>query len=233
MECLSAWMENWFERSAWRLKVEKDKSITEIGVDYGYSSSNFATAFKKHLNVTPADFRKLSEQMVERSSFAHGISLDELEESEKLITVEYLNSFMVVYERKKGNYHNLPEEWCKFIKKYEHLSSEDTLYIECTIDDPSITDEDRCMYELCQTISPDHPVLKEDTSILTHTFDGGKYAVYHFKGFPQFLFMVYQEMFCRWLSKTGNQLDERPILDIYRNVGDDGYMEIDICFPLK
>ena len=84
---------------------------------------------------------------------------------------------MVVYERKKGNYHNLPEEWCKFIKKYEYLSSEDTLYIECTIDDPSITDEDRCMYELCQTISP-------------------------------ILFMVYQEMFCRWLSKTGNQLDD-------------------------
>ena len=221
------------ERSAWRLKVEKDKSITEIGADYGYSSSNFATAFKKHLNLSPAGFRKISEQMVEQSPFSHGISLDELEESEKLITVEYLNSFMVVYERKKGNYHNLPEEWCKFIKKYEHLSSEDTLYIECTIDDPSITDEDRCMYELCQTISPDHPALKEDISIFTHTFDGGKYAVYHFKGFPQFLFMVYQEVFCRWLSNTGNQLDERPILDIYRNVGDDGYMEIDICFPLK
>ena len=160
------------ERSAWRLKVEKDKSITEIGADYGYSSSNFATAFKKHLNLSPAGFRKISEQMVEQSPFSHGISLDELEESEKLITVEQLNSFMVVYERKKGNYHNLPEEWCKFIKKYEHLSSENTLYIECTIDDPSITDEDRCMYELCQTISPDHPALKEDISIFTHTFDG-------------------------------------------------------------
>mgnify|MGYP000030883943 CR=1 FL=1 len=60
------------------------------------------------------------------------------------------------------------------------------------------------------------------------------YAAYHFKGFPQFLFMVYQEIFCRWLSKTGNQLDERrPIFDIYRLVGEDGYMEIDICFPLK
>ena len=30
-----------------------------------------------------------------------------------------------------------------------------------------------------------------------------------------------------------NQLDEKPILDIYRMVRDDGYMEIDICFPLK
>ena len=221
------------ERSAWRLKVEKEKSITEIGGAYGYSSSNFATAFKKHLDVSPADFRRISEQMVEESSFSHGLTLDDFEDAQKRITVEYIEGFLVVYERKKGNYHNLPEEWCKFIQKYEYLATEDTMYIECTIDDPSITDEDNCMYELCQTISPDHPALKENTDIFTHSFDGGPYAVYHFKGFPQFLFMVYQEIFCRWLSKTGNQLDERPILDIYRMVREDGYMEIDICFPLK
>ena len=221
------------ERSAWRLKVEKDKSITKIGVDSGYSSSNFATAFKKQLNVSPVDFRKSSEQMVEESSFSHGVSIDELEKTENLITVEQLDSFLVVYERKKGNYNNMPEEWCRFIKKYKDLATEDTIYIESTIDDPSITDENSCMYELCQTISPDHPILKENSDILTHTFDGGKYAVYHFRGFPQFLFMIYQEVFCRWLSKTGNQLDNRPIFDIYRNIGEDGYMEIDICFPLK
>lgn len=45
--------------------------------------------------------------------------------------------------------------------------------------------------------------------------------------------MIYQEVFCRWLPGTGNQLDERPIFDIYRQVQEDGYMEIDICFPLK
>lgn len=50
---------------------------------------------------------------------------------------------------------------------------------------------------------------------------------------PQLLFMVYQEIFCRWLSKTGNELDERPIIDIYRKIEESGYMEIDICFPLK
>ena len=50
---------------------------------------------------------------------------------------------------------------------------------------------------------------------------------------PQLLFMVYQEIFCRWLSQTGNELDERPIIDIYRKIEEDGYMEIDICFPLK
>lgn len=221
------------ERSAWRLKVEKQKSITEIGGEYGYSSSNFATAFKKHLDISPADFRKKSELMVEESSFSYGITLDELEAAEKLITIEQLERFTVIYERKRGNYHNLPEEWCAFIDKYEYLATEDTVYVECTIDDPSITDEDNCMFELCQTISPEHPALKEKTSLLIHDFEGGKYAVYHFKGYPQLLFMVYQEIFCRWLTRTGNQLDERPILDIYRNVREDGYMEIDLCFPLK
>lgn len=68
------------ERSAWRLKVEKEKSIAEIGEEYGYSSSNFATAFKKHLDVSPAHFRKSSEQFVNESSFSNGITLDQIEE---------------------------------------------------------------------------------------------------------------------------------------------------------
>ena len=89
------------------------------------------------------------------------------------------------------------------------------------------------MYELCQTISKDHPALRTHPEIATHDFEGGKYAVYHFKGFPQYLYMVYQEIFCRWLSRTGNELDARPIIDIYRQVREDGYMEIDLCFPLK
>lgn len=221
------------ERSAWRLKVEKGKSITEIGGEYGYSSSNFATAFKKHLNLSPEEYRKVSEQKVEESVFSHGITLDEIEDAENKITVEYLKPFTVIYERKKGNYNNLPMEWCQFLKKYRMFAMEDTRYIECTIDDPSITDEDHCMYELCQTVSLQHSLLKKYPDIMTRYFEGGKYAVYHFKGYPQFIFMVYQNIFCRWLSKTGNRLDDRPILDIYRKVEVNGFMEIDICFPLK
>ena len=221
------------ERSALRLKMDKDRSITEIGEDFGYSSSNFSTAFKKHLKRSPADFRKSSEELAENSAFSHGSSMDEAEAGEGLITIEELEDILVVYERRKGNYHNLDYEWCDFIRKYEFLSDTNTVYLDCTIDDPSITDENRCMYELCQTVSPDHLALKEHSELLLHKFEGGKYGVYHFKGYPAFLFMVYQEIFCRWLSRTGNHLDHsKPILDIYRSVEDNGYMEIDICFPL-
>ena len=30
-----------------------------------------------------------------------------------------------------------------------------------------------------------------------------------------------------------SQLDEKPVFDIYRDIRDDGVMEIDICFPIK
>lgn len=39
--------------------------------------------------------------MVEESSFSHGVTLDDLDDAGKLITVENLDSFTVIYERKK------------------------------------------------------------------------------------------------------------------------------------
>jgi len=46
------------EQSAIEMKLGKDKSITDIGMTYGYSSSNYSTAFKKHHHLSPAEFRK-------------------------------------------------------------------------------------------------------------------------------------------------------------------------------
>ena len=217
------------ERSAWRLKVEKERSVTDIGIEYGYSSSNFATAFKKQLKVSPKAFRDNSEKLIKNSSFYRSNLSNDIDELSKLITIEYLYPMRCVYERRKGNYHELPSAWCCFLEKYSSLINDDTIFIECTIDDPTITPEDSCMYQLCFTISEDI----HDDSLLTCVFEGGKYAIYHFKGFPQFMFMVYQNVFCNWLNKTGNVLDNRPIIDIYRLVREDGYMEIDICFPIK
>ena len=37
------------------------------------------------------------------------------------------------------------------------------------MDDPSITDEDNCMYELCQTISLGDKTVKEKGNIMTLT----------------------------------------------------------------
>ena len=55
------------EQSAFRLKTEQERRITEIGADYGYSSSNFSSAFRQHYRMAPAVFRK----KCRRSSMEH------------------------------------------------------------------------------------------------------------------------------------------------------------------
>lgn len=47
------------DQSAIDIKLEKKRPITEIGLDYGYSSSNYSSAFRKHHNISPVEFRNL------------------------------------------------------------------------------------------------------------------------------------------------------------------------------
>ena len=48
------------EQSAFRLKTEKERPITDIGADYGYSPSSYSSAFRLHYQTTPISFRRKS-----------------------------------------------------------------------------------------------------------------------------------------------------------------------------
>ena len=47
------------EQSAFRMKIEKERSITDIAEEYGYSASNYSSAFRLQKNVTPVEYRKI------------------------------------------------------------------------------------------------------------------------------------------------------------------------------
>lgn len=257
------------EQSAFRLKVEKERSITEIGSDYGYSPSNYATVFSKHFQKNPASFRK---EIVEKSvfhPFYHGVKnkIETYEQVCRHITIETLPDFFVLYERRKGDYHNLSSDWCTFTERYKDFITDKTLFLERTFDDPSITKSDSCMYDICLTVDKNDPRLKTQCRLSggtcggvsggisgagfgagasaknadtgtdfmpsTAVIPGGKFAVYHYKGFPQQIYAAYQSFFCRWLSETGNRLDDRSAFDIYRKIDCKSmYMELEICFPI-
>lgn len=239
------------ELSAFRLKVEKDRSITEIGGDYGYSPSNYAVLFRNHFNKTPAQFRK---DIVEKS-FYHPFfhikdnKIETYEECCKKIRIESLPDYFVLYERHKGNYHTLKDDWCNFMKRYEGFYTEKSLFIECTKNDPSITNPDDCIYDICMTVDPEDPRLKNavqktaaagitsragiPTVPNTMTLEGGKFAIYRYEGYPQQIYSAYQSFFCNWLAETGNHVDSRMGFDIYRRFDKDTlYMELDICIPI-
>lgn len=237
------------EQSAWRLKVEQGRSITEISGEYGYSASNYATLFRDYFEKTPAEFRrKIVEESVAHP-FYHGVEnkLESFEECCEKISVEYLPDYFVLYERRKGNYHNLEDDWCEFMEHYKDFVTPKTIFIERTINDPAITNPDECLYEVCMTVDKNDKRLEVQKTAAagitskagtlsapnTMILEGGKFAVYHYKGYPQMIYGAIQSFFCSWLTQTGNKVDNRSGFDIYRKMDDETlYMELDICIPI-
>lgn|GEM_PF-2701127 len=60
------------DQSAVDIKLVKDKPITDIGLDYGYSPSNYSSAFKKHHHISSIEFRKSTNVKVIQSPFYPG-----------------------------------------------------------------------------------------------------------------------------------------------------------------
>lgn len=218
------------EQSAFRIKVEKDRSITDISYDYGYSSSNYSSAFKQHHNLSPNEFRrKITQQSLKNPIFNNtAVVLESFEACHQQISIEVLDDCHVIYQRYKGNYGDLSLHWGAFQEKYKQYITDQTSFIDRTYDDPSITDSDECLYDIC-IAAPDGCQLEN-----TYVIKGGKFAVYHFKGIVSHIYSAYQNIFNVWLPQSGFEMDDRYGFDVYKNIDcDTMYMEIDLCIPIK
>lgn len=218
------------EQSAVRLKLEKSKCIADIGVDYGYSASNYSSAFKKHHNQSPAEFR----QNADAISILHPFFPDSMvrfqtfEEYDRVVQIKELNDYLVIYERHLGNYIKLGENWYQFIQKYRDYYREGSLLIERFYDDPAITRVDQCLCDICMTVEKDC-ALDNVTTI-----QGGKFAVYRYEGSVQDIFTAFQGVFNIWLAGSNYEMDKRYGLDIYRSIDwESNYVVTDLCIPVK
>ena len=219
------------EQSAFRLKTEKERRITEIGADYGYSASNYSSAFKQHYHMTPVDFRRKSRQYSVEHPFFHNEKwhMESFEECNARITMENVPDYFVLYERRFGSYESLSRSWGGFMEKYRDYVSSGTVFLERTYDDPAVTDKGSCLYDVCMSVDRDCP------SFNMGVIEGGRCAVYHFKGHAKYIYAAYQTMFLVWLPQTRYELDvKRSMFDIYHRIEEDTmYMEMDICLPVK
>jgi len=218
------------EQSAIEMKLGKNKSITDIGMDYGYSPSNYSSAFKKHHHLSPAQFRKA----VNSSCAPHPYVVDQLarfqsyEAYNQKIKICELEDFRVIYERYLGNYLDLGEQWLIFTAKHQAYLRTDTLLIERFYDDPSITKVGQCLYDLCMTV--DGNLQLENIT----TIEGGKFAVYRFDGLIKDIYESLQGIFNIWLPNSGYEMDERYGLDIYRKIDrENSQVIMDLCIPVK
>lgn len=223
------------ERSAFRLKVEKERKITEIGSDYGYSSSNYSSAFRQHHKLSPAEFRKsiADRSMVNPLYENNYFPLKSFGECEKLITIELLPDYPVICQRYKGSYRALSKQWKHFLNEYERYITDQSLLLECSYDDPVITSQNDCLCDLFISCPKVDAEYSEKSAPRYSTLKGGQFAVYHFMGAVAELYTAYQNVFQVWLPNSGYTIDNRYGLSIYRYVDCETMeMEIDLCIPI-
>lgn len=218
------------DQSAVNLKLEKEKSITDIGLDYGYSSSNYSSAFKMRHHVSPTEFRKSTDKSNMHNPFypENIANFKTFEEYDGCIKIKEIGDISVIYERVIGNYVELAEKWFQFMDTYKTYIKPDTRMIERFYNDPSVTNLEQCFCDLCITIDE-----KCELENLT-TIKGGKFAVYCFKGQIADIFCALQGIFSIWLPQSGFEMDRRYGLNIYQKIDKNNHFVVmDLCIPIQ
>lgn len=218
------------DQSAVSLKIEKDKTITDIGAEYGYSSSNYSSLFSKEYDICPVKFRKAINLISVNNPF-YSNKLNELESFNHYndkISIKKINDIKVICERYIGSYGEIGGNWSAFRETYKEYITPNTILIEKSYNDPSISKLDKCVYDLCIRI--DDNIKSENTIVIR----GGNFAIYQFHGYIEDIFPAFQGFLNIWLPNSGYKRSEIHVLGIYQNIDiKNNYVVIDLCIPIK
>lgn len=217
------------EQSAIDLKLQKDKRITDIGLDYGYSASNYSSLFKEHYQLSPNDYRKSLEGSTISNPFYPQKQevLDTFEDYQKKVELKELNDLHVIYERMLGNYAELKSSWSALVEENAYYD-DTTVMIEKFYNDPAVAIDGHSICDLCFTLNEE--IKEKNTMVIT----GGTYAIYPYKGQIEDIFRVMQGFFRIWLPESSYQMREKYGLTIYRKIDwENDYVQLDMCIPVE
>lgn len=218
------------DQSAIDIKLNPAKAITDIGLEYGYSSSNYSSVFRKHHDTSPTIFRQSipAHSVMVPFTPERVVQFKTAEEYSANIQIQELNDMFVLYERFIGNYVDIEKNWYQFLDRYKELLNEKTILIERFFNDPSITSSSQCICDICMTVEQDNG-LDNVTWI-----KGGKWIVYRFNGEIKDIFETLQGIFSIWLPQSGCRMVHRYGLNIYHQIDRDNHHVImDLCIPIE
>ncbi len=222
--------------TAAKLIIYSKEQISDIALNMGYLEiSSFSKAFKKRFGISPNEYRKGTKEFYfNQINLMKTKKAETMELKEKIVNT---NPKKVVFVQVIGYYSsNKPTEaWQKlwaYIEKNK-LSGPEMEYYGIIHDDTEITEAEKCRYDACITIDTD---LKPEGQIGVKKIQGGKYAVFTYKGPYKNLNEIYNEIYGEWFPKSGVELAETPLLEKYLNDPSETKPEdllTEIYIPLK
>ncbi|MEY8278424.1 AraC family transcriptional regulator [Blautia marasmi] len=218
------------DQSAIDMKLNPMKTVTDIGLDYGYSSSNYSSVFRKHHDTSPSMFRQSipTHSMPVPFSPERTAHFKTVKEYAAQIEIQEFPDLFVIYERFIGNYVDIEKNWYLFLDKYKAFMNEKTILAERFFNDPAITKASQCICDICMTVGQDCTLDN------VMWINGGKWIVYHFQGEINDIFETLQGVFNVWLPESGYKMAKRYGLNIYRHI-DRGCHQVVmyLCIPVS
>ncbi len=197
-----------------RLLKMTEKPINDIAYSIGYETpSSFNKAFKKRFNVAPKEFRESEGFFNADGTF--------IMPPKNLIfmnikpKIKEIKDKDIIYVQVKGLYtERIGEAW----KKLTDFASENRLwsfhtdFLGLGYDSPQITERENCRYEACLTVRKS---INPHGEIGFKTLQGGKYAVFKYKGPYENFDNVYADIFNSWYPNSGEMLRNVPSYERY------------------
>ena len=199
--------------TAARLIRYTNVEIQDIAYRVGYDSpSSLNKIFKQYYNVSPSEYRNDKNITIMRPILNnYNLKLKEpkiVEMSDRQVI--YIN---IIGEYGNENYNKTWTKLWLFVKENK-LFSRGIESIGLSYDDPKVTESDKCRYDACLTISK---AVNATGEIGVKNIDGGKYAVFTFKGSYDKLGEVYDLIFGTWLVNSEYELRDVPVMEKYLN----------------
>jgi AraC family transcriptional regulator len=117
----------------------------------------------------------------------------------------------LIGDYKSNDYSQAWEKIWKFIKE-KRLYGFNQECLGVAYNDPDITENDKCHYDCCVTISKD---IKPEGEIGVKNIEGGRYAVFKFKGSYDNVGSVYNAIFKTWFPESNCELRDAPCFEKY------------------
>lgn len=203
------------EKAALKLK-HTPHDIGQIAVDCGYKNhETFTRAFKDYFGLTPNDYRHtIAELRTNREAALKktNTSLSSLQVQGPVLKT--LPDLHLAYIRHTGAYDKVGASFQKLMLwAASHLVLKlKPVTLGIVHDNPDLTEEPHIRFDACVVLSKE---IKSSGEIAYKKINGGKFAVFTYKGAYEGFYPVYDYIYNVCLFENKFELDDKPALEWY------------------
>ena len=230
------------QRAAHRLRHES-VNVIEVALDAGYGSEEaFSRAFRRGCGMSPNRYRTTwpppafssssarvryypGENRVEIDPPTRGVNME--------VRIETFDDIEVARIRHVGPYDEVGPCFERLSEWVATIGARVGRVLSLSYDDPEDVAPQSLRSDACVELHTDAP---PPLGISLDKLGGGRYAVYTHRGPYDGITEAYRRLFGLWLPQSGEEMDDRPCLEIYRNAPLDtapAQLLTDLCLPLR